>query len=41
MLLGRPGASATCVPETLPNGDVRESTEPAGESRGEGPWRRR
>lgn len=34
-----PGASATCVPETLPNGDVRESTEPVRESRGEGPWR--
>ncbi|MGW4755785.1 hypothetical protein [Streptomyces chartreusis] len=34
-----PGASATCVPETLPNGDVRESTEPARESRGDGPWR--
>lgn len=34
-----PGASATCVPETLPNGDVRESTEPARGSRGDVPWR--
>lgn len=34
-----PGASATCVPETLPNGDVRESTEPARQSRGDGLWR--
>ncbi|WP_432191513.1 hypothetical protein [Streptomyces sp. bgisy027] len=34
-----PGTSAACVPETLPNGDVRESTEPARGSRGDRPWR--
>ncbi|WCH94233.1 hypothetical protein POD33_19720 [Streptomyces moderatus] len=34
-----PGVSATCVPETLTNGDVRESTEAARESRGDGSWR--
>ncbi|MFJ8534664.1 hypothetical protein [Streptomyces sp. NPDC093591] len=28
-----PGTAATCVPETLPNGDQRESTELARESR--------
>ncbi|MDF3144360.1 MULTISPECIES: hypothetical protein [unclassified Streptomyces] len=31
-----PGMSATCVPETLPNGDERESTELARESRRDG-----
>ncbi|MGN9760542.1 hypothetical protein [Streptomyces sp. SD31] len=31
-----PGTAATCVPETLPNGDQRESTELARESRGYG-----
>ncbi|MFC5212373.1 hypothetical protein [Streptomyces coerulescens] len=31
-----PGAATTCVPETLPNGDQRESTELARESRMDG-----
>ncbi|MFE5818341.1 hypothetical protein ACFQ6S_33635 [Streptomyces sp. NPDC056479] len=31
-----PGTASTCVPETLPNGDERESTELAGESRRDG-----
>ncbi|MER5939106.1 hypothetical protein ABT121_17485 [Streptomyces sp. NPDC001928] len=38
-----PGTPETCVPETLPNGDERESTESAPGSReegvGSGPWR--